>query len=103
MYAIIKTGGKQYQVKKDDIIDVELLHVDNGAQVEFTEVLFVANGDSKSFGAPVVSGCIVKGEVVGSSAGPKILSVKYKRSHHQYRKFGHRQKYSRVKITQIAL
>lgn len=103
MYAVIKTGGKLYKVKKDDVIDVELLHLNDGAEVEFKEVLFVEDGDSKKIGDPNISGCIVRGKIVGPSAGPKILSVKYKRSHHQYRKFGHRQKYSRVEITQIAL
>lgn len=103
MYAIIRSGGKQYRVKKDDIIDVELLHVDDGALVEFNEVLFFNDGASSQVGSPVVSNCIVRGEVLGMAAGPKITSIKFKRSHNQYRKFGHRQKYSRVKITEIAI
>lgn len=100
LYAIIKTGGKQYKVAPGDVIDVELLDADFGAQVNF-EVLFVNNGTSQQVGAPLVEGATVTGEIVDCVGGPKVSSVKYKRSHHQYRKFGHRQKYSRVKITEV--
>jgi len=99
-YAIIKTGGKQYRVAQDDVINVELLDTEKGNHVEFADILFVSDGDKHKVG-PHVSGYRVKGEVIGEVAGPKIMSVKYKRSHHQYRKFGHRQHYSQVKITSI--
>ena len=102
MYAIIKTGGKQFRVAKDDIIEVELLDAELGSKVEFTDVLFMTDGSAVTLGQPVVPGCIVKGELLGEATGPKITSMKYKPSHHQYRKFGHRQHYSRVKITEIA-
>lgn len=102
MYAVIKTGGKQYPVKAGETIDVELLHQEVGALVEFSEVLFVANGESKEVGNPSVAGYIVKGQVIGASAGEKIESIKYKPSHNEVRKFGHRQHYTRVKITEIA-
>jgi large subunit ribosomal protein L21 len=101
MYAIIKTGGKQYKVAPGDIIDVELLDADFGAQVKF-DVLFVSDGTSQQIGAPVLDGVTVAGEIIDCVGGPKVTSVKYKRSHHQYRKFGHRQKYSRVKITEVS-
>lgn len=101
MYAIIKTGGKQYRVAKDDIIEVELLDAELGSNVEFTDVLFYTDGSKATLGEPVVAGCVVKGELLGEATGPKITSMKYKPSHHQYRKFGHRQHYSRVKITEI--
>lgn len=100
MYAIIKTGGKQFRVEKDGLIDVELLHAEEGARVEF-EALFVSEGDKQSIGTPIVSGFTVIGEVIGSVPGPKVTSVKYKPNHRQYRKFGHRQRYSRVKITEM--
>ena len=100
MYAIIKTGGKQYRVAKNDLIDVELLHVEDGAHVEFN-ALFVSEGSNQTIGAPIVSGFIVSGEVVGSVPGPKLMSVKYKPNHTQKRKFGHRQHYSRVRITAL--
>lgn len=102
MYAIIKSGGKQYKVKKGDVIDVELLEGENGERVEFADVLFFSDGENQHVGGPLVSGITVAGEFVDIVKGPKISSVKYKRSHHQYRKFGHRQKYSRIKITELA-
>lgn len=100
-YAIIKTVGKQYRVKEGDIIDVELLHSDAGSEVKFDEVLFV--GAEKDFlvGSPSVKGYHVKGEILSEVSGPKITSIKYKPSHNQVRKFGHRQHYSRVKIVGI--
>ncbi|MBA3957747.1 MAG: 50S ribosomal protein L21 [Parachlamydiaceae bacterium] len=101
MYAIIKSGGKQYRVAQGDIIDVELLDAEEGAEIQFDNVLFFHNGKKASVGAPTVAKCIVKGKIVGYSSGPKITSVKYKPSHHQYRKFGHRQPYMRVEITAI--
>lgn len=101
MYAIIKTGGKQYRVTVGDFIDVELLGLSAGENIEFSDVLFLFDGAVNTVGDPVVPACIVRGEIVNEVSGPKITSVKYKRSHHQYRKFGHRQHYSRVKITEI--
>lgn len=101
MYAIIKTGGKQYRVKKGDFIDVELLHLEPGAQVNFDEILFVADGASVKIGQPSLTGSRVLGEVVCESKGPKITSMKYTKSHRSYRRFGHRQHYSCVKITAI--
>jgi large subunit ribosomal protein L21 len=100
-YAIIQTGGKQYRVGLNDIIDVELLDAELGAHVEFKEILFVADGSTTHVGKPSVSGFVVKGELLEIVSGPKVTSVKYKPSHHQYRKFGHRQHYSRVKITEL--
>lgn len=103
MYAIIKTGGKQYRVAVGDVIDVELLHIEEGKPVEFSDVLFWYDGSKTTVGSPIVNGCIVKGEIIDSSvSGPKVVSVKYRPSHNERKKFGHRQKYSRVKITAIA-
>lgn len=103
MYVVIKTGGKQYRVEKGDVIDVELLEHDDGDEVQFSEdVLYFFNGKTSKFGAPFVKGCTVKGKVLGRSKGPKVTSVKYKPSHHQYRKFGHRQPYTRIEITEIS-
>lgn len=100
-YAIIKTGGKQYRVEHNDVIDVELLDAEHGAKVKFEEVLFFFDGKGSKVGAPNIANFAVHGEVIGDATGPKISSIKYKRSHTQVRKFGHRQKYSRVKITGI--
>lgn len=101
MYAIIKTGGKQYRVEKDDIIDVELLDAELGAHVDFEDVLFVHTGNDTLIGEPSVAGYIVKGEILGDSAGPKVVSLKYMRRQHWRRKWGHRQHYTRVKILEI--
>jgi large subunit ribosomal protein L21 len=101
MYAIIRSGGKQYRVKKGSVIDVELLKDSLGSEVEFKDLLFVHNGDNALVGGPHVSGYVVKGEHVEVVSGPKVTSVKYIPGNHR-RKFGHRQHYSRVKITEVA-
>lgn len=101
MYAIIKTGGKQYRVTKGAIIDVELLTADQGSEVKFDEVLLAYDGSKVQVGKPSIANFFVYGEVLGISKGEKITTLKYKRSHNQCRKWGHRQKYSRIKITGI--
>ncbi len=102
MYAIIRSGSKQYRVKKDDVIQVELLDSEPGKAVEFSDVLLVADGSGKIVvGAPLVSGSKVIGQYVQEAKGPKIEALKYKKRKNQYRKFGHRQRYSQVKITDI--
>jgi large subunit ribosomal protein L21 len=107
MYAIIKSGGKQYRVEKGSIIEVELLEGEEGSVIEFTDILFVCDPSSNedknkyTFGEPNIPNFTIKGEILGSVAGPKILSMKYKPSHHQYRRFGHRQHYSQIEITEI--
>jgi large subunit ribosomal protein L21 len=100
MYAIIKTGGKQYRVAVGDVIDIELLKADVGSEVKFEEVLFFNNGSTLTFGEPMVPHCFVVGELLDTVAGPKVTSVKYIPGNHR-KKIGHRQHYSRVKITQI--
>ncbi len=103
MYAIIRSGSKQYRVKKGDVIEVERFEAEPGQPVEFREVLFLgkeANGTLK-IGKPTIPGCVVKAELIGNTKGPKIESVKYKRRKNSYRKFGHRQKYLQVKIVDI--
>ena len=100
MYAIIKTGSKQYRVAEGDVVDVELLNSDSG-NVEFQDILFITNGTETYLGSPNINGWIVLGQVMETVRGPKITSVKYKQRQNQRRKFGHRQSYSRVKITGI--
>ena len=101
MYAIIKTGGKQYRVAVNDVIDVELLGTEAGAEVKFDQVLFTHDGSKSQVGQPAIANFFVYGEVLGQVSGEKITTLKYKRSHTQCRKWGHRQKYSRIKITGI--
>lgn len=102
MHAIIKTGGKQYRVSVGDIVDVELLNnTDQGAKVEFGEILFVSDGSETHLDKKSLSNYLVSAEVLGVVQGEKVTSLKYKRSHNQCRKWGHRQKYTRLKITSI--
>jgi|SRR5512147_2930716 large subunit ribosomal protein L21 len=101
MYAIIETGGKQYRVEKDDVIDVELLESEKGKSVEFTNVLFFNDGKNAKVGSPYVAKAVVKGELLMESKGPKVISFKYKQRKGVRRKVGHRQKYHRIKITEI--
>lgn len=102
MYAIIRSGSKQYKVKKDDVIQVELLDAEPGQPVEFREVLLVADSTGKiKVGKPVVSGSVVKGQYMYMTKGPKIKSLKYKKRKNEYRNFGHRQKYAQIKILDI--
>lgn len=103
MYAIIYSGGKQYPVKEGDVIDVDLLHKEDGSQIEFQEVLFFNDGKKCEVGAPHIEKCIVKAELIGEIKGPKVIAFKYKRRKSCHRKVGHRQRYSRVKITGIQL
>ncbi len=99
MYAIIETGGKQYRVQKGDIIDVELLEDAN--EVKFSSVLFLNEGEKTHVGAPYVSDYFVTGQVLSMVKGPKVTIYKYKPRKNSRKKLGHRQKYSRVQITDI--
>lgn len=99
MYAIFTTGGKQYKVKKGDVIKVELLEGEEGKIIDFKEVIMLFDGKQNHFGKSTLKGHSVKGKLLGTVKGPKIDSLKYKPT--QYRRFGHRQKYSKVEITQV--
>lgn len=101
MYAIIRTGGKQYRVEAGAVIDVELLDASLGDQLKFEEVLFVHNGDEPLVAKTGIENYFVKAEVIGNTVGPKVVSLKYKKRQHSRRKWGHRQHYSRVKIVEI--
>jgi large subunit ribosomal protein L21 len=101
MYAVIKTGGKQYRVAANDTIEIEKLTGNAGDSVEFTDVLMVSNGDQVELGAPLVAGATVAGEIVGQIRGPKIVIFKKRRRKHYRRKKGHRQDLTSVRITEI--
>ena len=101
MYAVIKTGGKQYKVAKDDVIAVEKLDAENGASVELTEVLMVGNGKDQTTGTPLVDGATVAAEVVTQTRGKKILVFKKKRRKDYRRTKGHRQLVTMLRITDI--
>lgn len=101
MFAVLKTGGKQYRVAEGDVLTVEKLEGDAGASVEFDQILMLG-GDEVTIGAPLVKGASVKGEVVEQFRGEKVISfVKRRRKHSSQRKRGHRQYLTRVRITDI--
>lgn len=103
MYAVIATGGKQYKVKVDDYVDVELLDGEVGKEVVFDKVLAIGEEQgSLEVGAPVVAGATVKGEIVDIFRGQKIVVFKMKRRKSYRRTRGHRQNYMQIKITGIA-
>ena len=99
MYAVIKTGAKQYLVNQGDIIDVEL--IDNKQSVTFGEVLLVVNGEEVTIGAPFIKGAKVVAKVLGVNKDDKVTTFKYKRKINYHRTIGHRQNYTRVQIEEI--
>ncbi|HWA89236.1 MAG TPA: 50S ribosomal protein L21 [Rhizomicrobium sp.] len=100
MFAVIRTGGKQYKVANGDVIDIESIIGDAGGTVTFNEVLMLG-GDSPKSGAPLVSGASVLAEIVEHGRHPKVVAFKKKRRKNTHRKRGHRQHFTKVKITEI--
>ena len=101
MFAVIKTGGKQYRVATDDVLKIEKLDADEGAMVEFTEVLMVGEGADATIGAPTVDGALVTAEVVENGRSRKVIAFKKRRRQNSKRKRGHRQHFTEVKIAEI--
>jgi large subunit ribosomal protein L21 len=101
MYAVIATGGKQYRVQEGAVVRVEKLDADQGANVEFNQVLLVGAGSSVTIGAPYVGTAKVVAIVEGHGKGDKVRIVKFRRRKHYKREKNHRQPYTDVKITQI--
>lgn len=100
MYAVIKTGGKQYRVATGDRLQVEKLAGNPGDEVRFDEVLLVG-GDSPKVGAPTVKGAAVKAKILGQERGEKLIVFKFRRRKNYRRKNGHRQPYTKIEITGI--
>ena len=101
MYAVIKSGGKQYRVESGAKLRLESLSADVGANVSFDQVLLVSNGDAVKVGAPLVSGALVKATVVGHGRGEKVKIFKLRRRKHYIKNQGHRQDYTEVRIDDI--
>ena len=101
MYAIIKTGGKQYRVKSGEQVKVESLAAEVGAAVSFDNVLMLGEGDGVKVGAPFVSGAKVKATVVAQGRGEKVRIFKMRRRKHYAKTQGHRQNYTEVRIDEI--
>jgi large subunit ribosomal protein L21 len=101
MYAIIKSGGKQYRVQSGEQLRVELLSAEVGASVSLEEVLLVGSGDEITVGAPFVSGAKVKATVVSHGRGDKVRIFKLRRRKHYQKSQGHRQSYTELRIDDI--
>ncbi len=102
MHAVIATGGKQYRVKEGDVLRVEKLGLDEGATIDFTEVLMTSNGDDAiTIGTPHVEGASVTAEVMSNGRSKKVKIMKFKRRKHHMKQMGHRQSYTEIKIKSI--
>lgn len=101
MYAVIKTGGKQYRVEPGESLKVETIEAAVGDSISFSEVLMVADGEAIKVGAPTVAGAVVKAEVVAHGRGDKIRIIKHRRRKHYHKEQGHRQNFTALKIIEI--
>src|SRR5215467_7902416 len=100
MFAVIRTGGKQYRVAAEDVLKVDKVKGDPGEIVQFGDVL-VVGGDSVTLGAPTVSGASVAAEVIEQGRGPKVIAFKKRRRKNSRRKRGHRQEFTQIRVTEI--
>ena len=103
MKAVIVTGGKQYTVSEGDVLFIEKLNVEAEEAVKFETVLAVLDGENTKIGAPVVEGAVVEAKAINNGKGKKIHVLKYKAKKGEKKKIGHRQPYTKVEITKIAL
>ena len=104
MYAVIEVGAKQYNVKKDDVIDIERQDISNGKEMTINKVLLVSKDKKVEVGQPYLKGAHVVAVVVDDDAkGKKVVTYKYERRKAYHRTIGHRQKYTRIKIKEIGL
>lgn len=101
MYAVIETGGKQYKVSEGDVIYIEKLDVEAGADVSFDKVLLIGEGSDVKVGAPLVDGVSVAAKVIKNDKAKKVVVYKYKPKKGYHKKQGHRQPYTKVEITKI--
>lgn len=102
MYAVIKTGGKQYRVARGQILKIEKIPADEGASVDLDQVLMLADGDQVVIGAPYVEGAKVTATVEAQARARKIEIVKFRRRKHSRKHMGHRQSYTQLRITGIS-
>ena len=102
MYAVIKTGGKQYRVMEGETLRVEKLDGDVGAAVNFDQVLLVGSGEEITVGAPIVAGALVAATIKSHGRADKVRIIKFRRRKHHQKQMGHRQYYTEVQITGIS-
>ena len=103
MKAVIVTGGKQYTVSEGDVLFIEKLNAEAESTVKFDQVLAVLDGENSKVGTPVVEGASVEAKVVKNGKGKKIDIIRYKSKKNEKKHIGHRQPYTKVEITKIAL
>ena len=103
MKAVIVTGGKQYTVSEGDVLFIEKLNAEAESTVKFDQVLAVLDGENSKVGTPVLEGASVEAKVVKNGKGKKITILRYKAKKNEKKKIGHRQPYTKVEITKIAL
>ena len=101
MFAVIETGGKQYKVSEGDVVFIEKLDVEEGAEVTFDKVLMAGEGDAVKVGTPVVEGATVTAKAVKNGKAKKVVVFKMKRKKNERKKKGHRQPYTKIEITAI--
>ena len=103
MYAIVRDRGMQYRVEEGKTITIDLLSAEPGSTIELNEVLLVGGTDDPKVGSPLVSGALVRAEVVGDIKGEKIVVFRYRNKKRYRRRTGHRQQYTQIKISEIVL
>ena len=103
MYAVIKTGGKQYKVHEEQILKVEKLEGTEGSQIEFDDILMYSDGETITLGSPNVENALVKAHILDQGKGKKTLVFKYKRRKGYRKMRGHRQDYTEIKIVSITV
>ena len=102
MYAVIKTGGKQYRVSAGEKVRIETIEAAVGAEVVLNQVLMVGDGDKVSVGKPLIAGAAVKATVVGHGRGDKVRIFKHRRRKHYKKQAGHRQNFTEIQISGIS-
>ncbi len=102
MYAVIKTGGKQYRVISGERLKVEKLEAEVGATVTLDQILMVSDGDKTTIGSPIIKGATVKATVLSHGRGDKVMIFKFRRRKHYRKTQGHRQSFTEIKIEAIA-
>ena len=101
MYAVFKTGGKQYRVSEGETLKIEKLEVEPGKKVTFNEVLMIADGENVQVGSPLVKKASVEAKVISQGKGKKVNILKFKRRKHSMKQQGHRQLFTEIKIGKI--
>ena len=101
MYAVIKTGGKQYRVSEGEILKIEKLEVKPGKKITFNEVLMIADGENVQVGSPLVDKACVEAKVISQGKGKKVNILKFKRRKHSMKQQGHRQLFTEIQIGKI--